>query len=176
MRRWPEHSTPHFLFDLAEKKTGRGRSKRKERHGGSVRAGAYLRPPAGDGWPFLVVVLIKRVPLGETFGPGRARIPFSPLSAGAGLAEPRSPGETVYGFSGGPAMGFSFSGGPGNPLSPGGLVQAVPDKFCHQCADEPPRRHPRNNGGFLQQVIHRLVQPNLNLHALYRNHPLSFFW
>ena len=25
------HSTPHFLFDLAEKKTGRGRSKRKER-------------------------------------------------------------------------------------------------------------------------------------------------
>ena len=106
----------------------------------------------------------------------RARIPFSPLSAGAGLAEPRSPGETVYGFSGGPAMGFSFSGGPGNPLSPGGLVQAVPDKFCHQCADEPPRRHPRNNGGFLQQVIHRLVQPNLNLHALYRNHPPSFFW
>ena len=79
-------STPHFLFDLAEKKTGRGRSKRKERHGGSVRAGAYLRPPAGDGWHSLVVVLIKRDALGESSGPGKSRIPFPPLSAGAALA------------------------------------------------------------------------------------------
>ena len=42
--------TPHFLFGLAEKKTGRARSKRKERFGGSVCAGADLLPPAGDGW------------------------------------------------------------------------------------------------------------------------------
>ena len=79
-------STPHFLFGLAEKKTGRGRSKRKERHGGSVRAGAYLQPPARDGWHSLVVVLIKRGALGETLGPGRVRIPPAPLTAGAALA------------------------------------------------------------------------------------------
>ena len=79
-------STPHFLFDLAEKKTGRGRSKRKERYGGSVRASAYLRPPARESWHSLVVALIKRGALGETFGPGRARIPDLPLSAGAAFA------------------------------------------------------------------------------------------
>ena len=31
MRRWPQQYAPHFLFGLAEKKTGRARSKRKER-------------------------------------------------------------------------------------------------------------------------------------------------
>ena len=49
MRRSPQDSTPHFLFVLDKKKTGRGRSKRKNRHGGSVRACAYLHA-AGEGW------------------------------------------------------------------------------------------------------------------------------
>ena len=40
---------PHFLFGLTEKKTGRARSKRKERHGGSVRA-ERVPPAAGGGW------------------------------------------------------------------------------------------------------------------------------
>ena len=48
--------TPHFLFGLAEKKTGRARSKRKERFGGSVRMDADLLPPAGDGWLSLAAV------------------------------------------------------------------------------------------------------------------------
>ena len=65
MRRWPEHSTPHFLFGLAEKKTGRGRSKRKERYGGSVRVSADLRPPAGEGWPFRVLNESDAAPLGR---------------------------------------------------------------------------------------------------------------
>ena len=63
-----------------------GRSKRKKRCGGSVRAGAYLRPPAGEGWPCLAAALMKRDALGESMGPGRARIPRPPLSAGAALA------------------------------------------------------------------------------------------
>ena len=67
MRRWPEHSTPHFLFGLAEKKTGRGRSKRKERQAPNLRlraswlkTGAVLNrfrpspgsllPPHGEPW------------------------------------------------------------------------------------------------------------------------------
>ena len=77
---------PNSLFVLDKKRTGRARSKRKNRFGGSVRAGAYLRPPAGDGWHSLVVVLIKRGALGETLGPGRVRIPPASLSAGAALA------------------------------------------------------------------------------------------
>ena len=77
---------PHSLFVLDKKRTGRARSKRKNRYGGSVRAGAYLQPPARDGWPFLAGALIKRDPLGETSGPGRARIPPASLSAGAALA------------------------------------------------------------------------------------------
>ena len=47
---------PHFLFGLAEKKTGRARSKRKERFGGSVCASADLLPPAGEGWLSLAAV------------------------------------------------------------------------------------------------------------------------
>ena len=80
------HSTPHFLFGLAEKKTGRGRSKRKERCGGSVRAERV--PPAAGGGKLALprFGFIKRDALGESFGPGRARISFPPLSAGAGRA------------------------------------------------------------------------------------------
>ena len=78
--------TPHSLFVLDKKRTGRARSKRKNRHGGSGCASASLRPPAGDGCRFLVEVPIKRVPLGESSSPGRARIPRPPLSAGAGRA------------------------------------------------------------------------------------------
>ena len=48
--------TPHFLFDLAEKKTGRARSKRKERFGGSGRIYASLLPPAREGWHSLAEV------------------------------------------------------------------------------------------------------------------------
>ena len=40
-------STPHSLFVLDKKRTGRGRSKRKNRHGGSVRASAYLHAAGG---------------------------------------------------------------------------------------------------------------------------------
>ena len=81
-----QQCAPHSLFGLAKKRMGRARSKRKKRFGGSVRASAYLRPPAGDGWPFHVAALIKRGALGETSGPGRSRIPRLSLSAGAGLA------------------------------------------------------------------------------------------
>ena len=77
---------PHERRHLGRRQTGRGRSKRKNRLGGSGCASASLRPPAEEGWTFLVVVLIKRDGLGETFGPGRARIPSASLSAGAGLA------------------------------------------------------------------------------------------
>ena len=48
--------TPHFLFDLSEKKTGRARSKRKERFGGSGRIYASLLPPAREGWHSLAEV------------------------------------------------------------------------------------------------------------------------
>ena len=47
---------PPFLFCLAKRETGRARSKRKERFGGSVCAGADLLPPAGDGWQSLAAV------------------------------------------------------------------------------------------------------------------------
>ena len=40
MRRWPRQCAPHFLFDLAEKKTGRARSKRKERLAPNLRVRA----------------------------------------------------------------------------------------------------------------------------------------
>ena len=79
-------STPHFLFDLAEKKTGRGRSKRKERCGGSVRAGADSPPPAGEGWTYRPSVRLKREALGESSSPGRARILPAPSPAAATLA------------------------------------------------------------------------------------------
>ncbi len=78
---------PHERRHLGRRQTGRARSKRKERFGGSVRAERV--PPCrrrGDGWHSLVVALIKRDALGESLGPGRARIPLRPLSAGAGLA------------------------------------------------------------------------------------------
>ena len=42
--------TPHFSFGLANRETGRARSKEKKRFGGSVSARADLLPPAGDGW------------------------------------------------------------------------------------------------------------------------------
>ena len=58
--------TPHFLFGLAEKKTGRARSKRKERFGGSVCASADLLPPAGEGWLSLAAVRDgNALPLGK---------------------------------------------------------------------------------------------------------------
>ena len=79
-------STPHSLFVLDKKRTGRGRSKRKIASAGRSAQSASLRPPAREDWPFLVVDWMKRVPPGETFGPGRARIPLCSLSAGAGRA------------------------------------------------------------------------------------------
>ena len=42
MRRWPQQYAPHFLFGLAEKKTGRARSKRKERLAQNLRIRAGL--------------------------------------------------------------------------------------------------------------------------------------
>ena len=42
MRRWPQQYAPHFLFGLAEKKTGRARSKRKERLAQNLRMRAGL--------------------------------------------------------------------------------------------------------------------------------------
>ena len=42
-------STPHSLFVLDKKRMGRGRSKRKKRLGGSVRA-ERVPPAAGGGW------------------------------------------------------------------------------------------------------------------------------
>ena len=86
MRRWPRQCAPHSLFVLDKKRMGRARSKRKKRCGGSVRASAYLRPPAEDGWPFLVEVPIKRDAPGESSSPGKSRIPLRSLSAGAALA------------------------------------------------------------------------------------------
>ena len=58
--------TPHFLFGLAEKKTGRARSKEKKRFGGSVCASADLLPPAGDSWLSLAAVRNgNAMPLGK---------------------------------------------------------------------------------------------------------------
>ena len=76
--------TPHFLFGLAEKKTGRARSKRKERFGGSVCAGADLLPPAGDGWRSLVEVRDGNArPLGKPPARGSIGIPSASLPAAA---------------------------------------------------------------------------------------------
>ena len=73
--------TPHFLFDLAEKKTGRARSKRKERFGGSGRIYASLLPPAGEGWHSLAEVR-----------DGNARPLGKPLARGSwGYLQPPSP-------------------------------------------------------------------------------------
>ena len=77
---------PHKRRHLGRRQMGRARSKRKERCGGSGCASASLRPPAGDGWPFLVAAAMKRDALGESLRLGRARIPGSPCSAGATLA------------------------------------------------------------------------------------------
>ena len=79
-------STPHSLFVLDKKRTGRGRSKRKNRCGGSVRASAYLRPPAGEGWRSLAAVRDGNAfPLGGT-KPGEVPDTVPSLSAGAALA------------------------------------------------------------------------------------------
>ena len=78
---------PHERRHLGRRQTGRARSKRKERLGGSVRAERV--PPCrrrGDGWHSLVVAWIKRDAPGESSSPGRARIPLRSLSAGAGRA------------------------------------------------------------------------------------------
>ena len=76
--------TPHFLFGLAEKKTGRARSKRKERFGGSVCAGADLLPPAGDGWLSLAEVRDgNALPLGRPPARGSIGIPSVSLPAAA---------------------------------------------------------------------------------------------
>ena len=79
-------STSHFLFVLDKKKTGRGRSKRKNRFGGSGCASASLHA-AGGGWLALPRGSQgrKRVSLGNIVCPGKSRIPSSSLSAGAGL-------------------------------------------------------------------------------------------
>ena len=76
--------TPHFLFGLAEKKTGRARSKRKERFGGSVCASADLLPPAGDGWLSLAAVRDGNArPLGKPLARGSIGIPSASLPAAA---------------------------------------------------------------------------------------------
>ena len=76
--------TPHFLFGLAEKKTGRARSKRQDRFGGSVCAGADLLPPAGDGWHSLVEVRDGNArPLGKPLARGSIGIPSASLPAAA---------------------------------------------------------------------------------------------
>ena len=76
--------TPHFLFGLAEKKTGRARSKRKERFGGSVCASADLLPPAGDGWSPLVEIRDGNAqPLGKPLARGSIGIPSASLPAAA---------------------------------------------------------------------------------------------
>ena len=96
---------PHERRHLGRRQTGRTRMgyaasvsgkaangcaapgpKEKNATAGRSAQSAYLRPPAGDGWPFRVDVLIKRDTLGESLGPGRARIPLCSLSAGAGPA------------------------------------------------------------------------------------------
>ena len=85
-------STPHFLFDLAEKKTGRTRKgyaasvsgkaangcavdgpKEKNATAGRSAQSAYLQPPAREGWPFLVSASSNAFPLGNPLargGPG----------------------------------------------------------------------------------------------------------
>ena len=78
---------PHERRHLGRRQTGRARSKRKERFGGSVRAERV--PPCrrrGDGWYSLVVAWIKRDALGESFGPGKTQILLCSLFADATLA------------------------------------------------------------------------------------------
>ena len=80
--------TPHFLFGLAEKKTGRARSKRKERFGGSVCASADLLPPAGEGWLSLAAVRDgNALPLGKPLARGGTGIhpAFLPAAAHASV-------------------------------------------------------------------------------------------
>ena len=67
---------------LAKRETGRARSKEKKRFGGSVRAGADLQPPAGDGWRSLVEVRAGNAPpLGRPLARGSLGYPqlLSPL-------------------------------------------------------------------------------------------------
>ena len=94
-------TTPRFLFDLAEKKMGRGRSKRKERQAPNLRLRAsWLKY---GGCPECVLSKPGQSPTGtrRTLGnrntpcprvgvrrkpPGRSRIPLCSLSAGAAWA------------------------------------------------------------------------------------------
>ena len=77
---------PIFFSILPKRKRAVDGPKEKNASAGRSARSAYLRPPAGEGWPCLAAALMKRDALGESMGPGRARIPRPPLSAGAALA------------------------------------------------------------------------------------------
>ena len=80
-------NAPPILFLVLPKRewAAPGPREKNASAGRSARS-AYLRPPARDGWPFRVSDWMKRDTLGETSGPGRARIPPTSLSAGAASA------------------------------------------------------------------------------------------
>ena len=75
-----------------------GRSKRKNRCGGSVRASAYLRPPAGEGWRSLVAVRDGNAfPLEMMFARRSPGYSVPSLSAGATLAICQASRSNPYG-------------------------------------------------------------------------------
>ena len=97
-RRRLAHSTPHFLFHLAEKKMGRGRSKRKGRFFAALRCSG---PPRGRGSPESVPAkppAFCRLAPDRSFSPAPSRVfgaavigvenhmAAAPLSAAAGPA------------------------------------------------------------------------------------------
>ena len=76
---------PILFLHGGKKRTGRGRSKRKKRLGGSVCAGAALLPPAGDGWQSRAAVRDgNAMPLGSPLARGCTGIPPASLSVAAG--------------------------------------------------------------------------------------------
>ena len=77
---------PPFSFCFWQKENGPRPVQEKKRFGGSVRTRADLQPPAKESWLSRAAVRDGNVlPLGGSFGPGKSRIPFLPLSAGATL-------------------------------------------------------------------------------------------
>ena len=137
--------TPHFLFDLAEKKTGRARSKRKERFGGSGRIYASLLPPAGEGWHSLAEVRDGNArPLGKPLARGSwgylqppSPLPLALPHRGVSGSEKRSRGNalTTPTSSAPSATGRQFQ----KPQKAQACPTVSPNRSRHRSAD--PRAH-----------------------------------
>ena len=136
-----------------------GRSKRKNRFGGSVRASADSPPPAKESSIYRPLAGLKRVSLEESFGPGRSRILWRASSAGAGLA--------VIGRNG-PMRASAPTGWPGGGRGP--MRASAPTPGIRETGGPtgpPLRRHseapaapaPTRRGGFHIRPSNRPRQP-----------------